>query len=491
MDELAPGAARLAYIRQDVERAPQGEKLSVFAARANTAGQLLRKGFFTPEVIEQELWGVAIACKVTGEPASETEEHIATVIESAIAIDDEPDDWQGPTEIPEGADTDRDREPQRATNGGDRAPIKNTTTTLSSASAAYAKKPYKLVHARDVTIKGTVKSFLIDGFLGRDEISIWFGPPECGKSTAKIDAACHVATGRPWCGRAVMRGPVLYVAAERGQTVMRRIMAWRLEHGIDDFPLAVIDDTVDLRTGKVDADRIIAAAQRLGELSGQKVVWIIFDTLSRVLAGGDENSPRDMGLLVLSVDRIYRETGAHCSLVHHVPLGGDRMRGHSSAPGAADTTVRVEKHNGIVTVAIDKGSDLPEDEKPRLFFRFKSILLTEEPHRTASVMVQAEDQAAAATGKKSKQQRRLSDRQQLALDALNSSAADMGKPPPATFGLPQGLIAVTLDQWRDELFRRGIISKDHKNPRAAFQQIRESLEARAIAAERDGLVWKV
>jgi hypothetical protein len=99
---------------------------------------------------------------------------------------------------------------------------------------------------------------------------------------------------------------------------------------------------------------------------------------------------------VLSIDRIYRETGAHCSLVHHVPLGNDgRMRGHGSAPGAADTTVHVEKHNGIVTVAIDKGSDLPEDEKPRLAFRFKSITLIEEPHRTASVMVQAEDQAAA------------------------------------------------------------------------------------------------
>jgi hypothetical protein len=380
-----------------------------------------------------------------------------------------------------------DDEP-RATNGhADRAPINTTTENTTTLS----KKPYKLVHARDVTIEGTIKSFLIDGFLGRDEISFWYGPPECGKSTAKIDAACHVATGRPWCGRAVMRGPVLYVAAERGRTVMRRIMAWRLEHGIHDFPLAVIDDTVDLRTGKVDADRIIAAAKALATLSGQRVVWIIVDTLSRVLAGGDENSSRDMGLLILSVDRIYRETGAHCSLVHHVPLGGgDRMRGHGLAPGAGDTTVRVEKQNGVVTVAIDKGSDLPEDEKPRLFFRFKSIVLTEEPHRTASVMVQAEDQAAA-TGKKSKQQRKLSDRQQLALDALNSCAADVGKPPPATFDLPQGLIAVTIDQWRDELLRRGIIPKDHKNPRAAFQQIRESLEARANAAERDGLIWKV
>ena len=89
-DKLAPGAARLAYIGQDVARAAPGEQLSVFVERANTAGKLLRKGFFTPEVIEQELWGVAIACKLTGEPGSESEEHIATVIETAVAIDNEP-----------------------------------------------------------------------------------------------------------------------------------------------------------------------------------------------------------------------------------------------------------------------------------------------------------------------------------------------------------------------------------------------------------------
>jgi hypothetical protein len=467
MDQLAP---QLDHISRDLSQIPKGERRALFVERTQAVGEFMRRGGFpNTDAVNGKLWEIAMAHDLVGLPGSGSEEFIANVIESAIALTgDGPPAPNGPDDY--GAPLDDAR---------------------MNPTRSQPKKPYKMVLARDVTIEGTVKSFLIDGFLGRDEISIWYGPPECGKSTAKIDAACHVATGRPWCGRAVLRGPVLYVAAERGQTVKRRILAWRLEHGVHDFPLAVIDDTVDLRTGKVDADRIIAAAKALGTLSGQPVVWIIFDTLSRVLAGGDENSSRDMGLLVLSIDRIYRETGAHCSLVHHVPLGNDgRMRGHGAAPGAADTTVRVEKQNGIVTVAIDKGSDLPEDEKPRLFFRFRSVILTQEPPRTSSVMVQAEDQAAA-TGKKSKQQRKLSDRQQLALDALNSCAADVGKPPPATFDLPQGLIAVTMDQWRDELFRRGIISKDHKNPRAAFQQIRESLEARAIAAERDGLIWKV
>jgi AAA domain-containing protein len=411
-----------------------------------------------------------------------------------VFTDEPQDNWQ-PPDSPEdyglSADADREAGP-RAANGhdADRTPIQNTT------SKTLSKKPYKLVLARDISAAATIKLFLIDGFLGRDETSIWFGPPECGKSTAKIDAACHVATGRPWCGRAVMRGPVLYVAAERGQTVKRRIMAWRLDHGIDDFPLAVIDDTVDLRSGKVDADRIIAAAKALGTLSGQGVVWIIFDTLSRVLAGGDENSSRDMGLLVLSIDRIYRETGAHCSLVHHVPLGNDgRMRGHGAAPGAADTTVRVEKQNGIVTVAIDKGSDLPEDEKPRLFFRFKSIILTEEPHRTASVMVQAEDQAAKSatpktTRKETKVMRTFRDAFTEALDADGNTMQVRGDGPQVK--------AVDVQKVRDEFKRRYATGEEDPKKRTetankAFRRTLNALPSQFATESRDDreLIWRI
>jgi AAA domain len=360
------------------------------------------------------------------------------------------------------------------------------------------KPPYKLVLARDITAEGTLKEFLIDGFLGRNEVSFWFGPPECGKSTVKIDAACHVATGRPWCGRAVICGAVLYVAAERGQTVKRRILAWRLEHGIDDFPLAVIDSPVDLRTGRVDTDRVIEAAKALGELSGQKVVWIIFDTLSRMLAGGDENSSKDMGLLVLSVDRIFRETGAHCSLVHHVPLGnGDRMRGHGLADGAADTTVRVDKQNGIVTVTIDKGSDLPEDEKPRLSFRFKSITVSEQPHRTASVMVPSEDQSAApATAPKAKT-RKETKAVQTFRDAFTEAIDTDGNTIQVRGDGPK-VRAVDVQKVRAEFERRYATGEPDAKKRAdasrkAFKRTMAELPPQFATETQEGreLIWKV
>jgi hypothetical protein len=56
-----------------------------------------------------------------------------------------------------------------------------------------------------------------------------------------------------------------------------------------------------------------------------------------------------MGAVIASVDRIYRATAAHCSLVHHVPQDrSDRMRGHGSVLGAVDMTVRITRDEANV-----------------------------------------------------------------------------------------------------------------------------------------------
>ena len=43
-------------------------------------------------------------------------------------------------------------------------------------------KPYVLTMARDISIDAIVKIWIIEGILARDELSIWFGEPESGKS---------------------------------------------------------------------------------------------------------------------------------------------------------------------------------------------------------------------------------------------------------------------------------------------------------------------
>jgi hypothetical protein len=86
--------------------------------------------------------------------------------------------------------------------------------------------------------------------------------------------------------------------------------------------------------------------------------------------------------------------------------------------------------------------------------------------------------------------RKLTDRQRLALAALDECAASSGKPAPASLELPARTVVVQLNDWRDELYLRGVLDRDAKNPREEFKRVRMQLQARALIGVNGGLVWK-
>jgi hypothetical protein len=331
--------------------------------------------------------------------------------------------------------------------------------------------PFRFVLPRDITLQP--KAFLIDGFVGAAETSAWYGPPDGGKSTVVLDAGCHVAAGLDYCGRRVTQGCVLYIAVERGAVVQRRVLAWCQHHAHMDIPLAVVAEMIDLRTGQVDADRIIATAKAFAQATGLPIVWIIIDTLNRALAGGDENSSKDMGAVIAAVDRIQRATNAHCSLIHHVPVDRtDRMRGHSSVLGAVDLTVRINKEGKgkTVTVEADKANDLVE--KPRFAFQFESVELARDglTVATAPVLVPCDTPLVAEAAKR----KAMPKGAQIALRALTEAIDEVGNLMPASNHIPARTKTVTFEQWRTYAYRRGISTSDE--PRARQQAFKRATE---------------
>ena len=313
------------------------------------------------------------------------------------------------------------------------------------------------------------KLWLVQDWLGAAEFSCVFGKPGSGKSALVGDLACHIAAGWPWFGRRVRPGAVLYVAAERAALVQRRMAAFRIKHGVDDLPLSVVSGSVDLRDPR---HRYVEALQGAADALPEPPALIVIDTLSRVLAGGDENAPKDMGALRDNMLRLGERTGAHVLAVHHVPAdGAQRLRGHGIMLGSFDTTVCVEKQGNIRTATIDKAND--GSDEGRISFELESITIAEatedEPETTAPVVVPTEAPTRALSDAK------LSGRHKLALDALTACMFD-GKP-------------VAIDIWRAELFRRGVIDKDHSNPREEFRRIKIALQVHERMGERDGLVW--
>lgn len=344
-----------------------------------------------------------------------------------------------------------------------------------------AVQPLKFTLAGDITLEP--KLFLIDGFVGQYEQSAWFGPPDAGKSAVMIDVACHIAAGLEYCGRTVERGAVLYVACERGAVVKRRIKAWCLEHhDRPDIPLAVIDDTVDLRTNKVDANRIIAAALQHAEQIGLPVVLIVIDTMNRALAGGDENGPKDMGAFIAALDRIYRTVKCHVSVVHHTPADRtDRMRGHTSATAAFDLTVSITRSNGAVVVAVEKGNDLVE--KPEFRFEFKSVPLPVEPETTAPVLVPISQGTVKAAARKPKL---LSKAGKIALRALQEALDQAGVlNGPGSDHIPSGVRVTTKDVWRRYAYQAGISEGD--SPDAKKKAFKRGYEA--VISDGFALAW--
>ncbi len=218
-------------------------------------------------------------------------------------------------------------------------------------------------------------NYLIKGWLGCGQMSVMYGPSNVGKSFAALDMAWHVASGEMWHGFRVSGGPVLYLATEGGSSFHNRIYALAQKYERTDVPLYIRPSPVDLLRPNADLAEIIALVEEIKEASGQDCVQIVVDTVSRAMAGGNENGPEDMTAFISNVDAMRAATGAHCMLVHHsgkdVAAGA---RGHSSLRAATDTEIEMElsREDGLRFARATKQRDMETGAE----FAFKLDIIT-------------------------------------------------------------------------------------------------------------------
>jgi len=336
------------------------------------------------------------------------------------------------------------------------------------------------------------KEWLVDGVYGCGEMSSTFGAPGSGKSVLVGDKGVHIATGKDWFGRKVKKGAVLYVAAERAALVRRRLLAWKQANGVTDAALAVIAGTIDLRTSDLDVKQIITAAKAVSKKYGMPVELIPIDTTNRALAGGEENTSKDMGALVANATRIQEEIGAHIDLVHHIPADGElRLRGHGSFLGALDTTLGVEESASERSATIIKNND--GEEGTRFAFTLASHSLVDqngEPIGTAPLVVPLEGRFVSAT-KAGKAAKPMAKSAQTALRALREAIAEMGEPATASNHIPAGVTVTTLERWRDYAYRMGISASDttDRAKQKAFRIASDNLIASQLVGVWNEQVW--
>lgn len=316
----------------------------------------------------------------------------------------------------------------------------------------------------------------IEGLLVDRAMSVIYGPSNCGKTFFATDLALHVAAGWAWRGRDVEQGGVIYVALEGSHGILNRVAAFRREHAIAaDLPFAIIPVAVNLLDPSADADRVIAAIRGAKERMGMPVRWVVVDTLSRAMAGGNENSPEDMGALVTNGTRIQQEAECHVTWIHH--SGKDQAqgaRGHSLLRAATDTEIEISRADSeSPSVArVTKQRDMPIEGE--FVFRLRSVELGQNRRGkpVTSCIVEPDNGPAPAQAPK------LSGGGHVAVKALQEAIAKHGQVI-AGSDMPN-LPAVHVDQWRREFYGRSVLDTQEAKKKAFQRGAKDAIDAQMV-----------
>lgn len=212
--------------------------------------------------------------------------------------------------------------------------------------------------------------WLIEPLIPAGGLVVLYGPPGCGKSFVAIDIALAVATGTSWQGRPTNSGEVLYVGAEGGAGISKRVNAWLYHYGIQPshVNMAWLMEAIQVEAASEAMDMLL---DRVMVEAGQTPTLIVLDTLARCF-DGDENQQVDMGRFVAGVDRLRRECQATVVVVHHTRLDGERERGNTALRGGADAMIAASKRKGgFIALSCSKQKDAEEFEEITL--RLKPI----------------------------------------------------------------------------------------------------------------------
>ncbi|MET9465834.1 AAA family ATPase [Streptomyces sp. NPDC006544] len=214
---------------------------------------------------------------------------------------------------------------------------------------------------------------LIGDMLHLDSLARVVGPSGHMKSFAVIDMAGHVGTGLKWHGQYVRQGTVVYLVAEGARGIRKRVRAWEKHYGLKMDNVLFLPRPVQAMSPEWDT--LIEAMRRL------EPALIVVDTQARVSVGVEENSAKELGLVVDRLEQLRAATAACVLLVHHTGHVGEHGRGSSSAKGALQSELHVSKKgdnasNIIVTIKTGKQKD--DEEGNDLQFALKVVTIDGE-----------------------------------------------------------------------------------------------------------------
>lgn len=214
----------------------------------------------------------------------------------------------------------------------------------------------------------------VSNLIPRGAVCVLLGDSQVGKTFMALELAASVATGADFLGRKCKKGSVVYLAAEGGSGLVKRLRALAGKHpSILSSPIAFWRQAIDVRSAVAE---MVHQMQGFEKESGVELGLIVWDTLSQTIYG-DENG-QDMTSYVSAATTIARLTKCPVLILHHCGKDASRgARGNSSLRGNADVLINVstDKSSAIRTATTDpaKGGKMRDGEPSSLMFSLKKV----------------------------------------------------------------------------------------------------------------------
>jgi hypothetical protein len=327
--------------------------------------------------------------------------------------------------------------------------------------------------------------FLVDKYLQPSAMTVVYGASGSGKTFFVLNLALHIALGRSWNERNVMQGLVIYVAAEGGWGIKKRIKAFKDYHKVNDGPFVLVPCPINLLDPKTDVKELLEIVKTYEAKFGLKSSMIVIDTLARAMSGGNENSSEDMGAFVENIGSLQNATGAHLLVIHH--SGKDvakGARGHSSLKAATDTEIEI--HNLTAKMTKQRDADLA----PAIGFKLEQIVIGHQPNGQpvySCVVLPSHSSAVKDFSKPQLESHRLTGKGYKALQmALDWNP----QPAPDDLDLGDDALVVSVEDWREQFYKLAYPGETKvKSWNVAFTRMVKELVSLGYVKTNDSLAW--
>lgn len=215
--------------------------------------------------------------------------------------------------------------------------------------------PRLVLTMAELDAEASALRWAVKGIIPEKSVGFFYGASGTFKSFLALDYALHRCYGMRWMGRRTKQATPVYLAAEGGAGLLRRVKAWHAYRGLtwEDCPMRCVIVPMTLRTHS----RVLRQAV---ESCGVEPGDLIIDTMSQTFTGNENSNDEVADWLRVIGSDLRDGIGCAVSVVHHSGHSAtERPRGASAIIANIDFALGVfrDEKEMVATLEFSKIKD--------------------------------------------------------------------------------------------------------------------------------------